>query len=103
MTQAQRVLGQRDRVEVVRRQVRQIARRVEMRRDHGLALGERVQVGGDVERKHDGRAVGVAALAQPGVVGAEGRAFDERPDLGRWFEPERARYLPGDRAARPAQ
>jgi hypothetical protein len=93
--EALRVLGERDRRQVVRRAVCEIARAVDMARDGRLPFGELLVL--RVEREIDRRAGGVVVLEEAGVVRAVRGSLDDRADV------VFARGAPGDRAALAAQ
>ena len=100
--------GERGWRQVVRRPVGEVARRVEVAHDRGLALDDRTELLGHIEREDELGPVGVAALVQTWVVGAVARSFDEGACLLLGAQFLGARLVspverPRDRAARAAQ
>ena len=102
--EVERVLGERDRGELVRRQVREVAgarrcapRSTAWRSASGCSAASTSSASTTLGP------VRVAALAQARVVGAERRALDERAHLVGRRSSSASRDLPGDRPAGPAQ
>jgi hypothetical protein len=87
------VVRERARRQVVRRAVREIARRVEVADDDLLAPRELLQLGRRVQGQRQLGAARVALLVEARFVGAVRRPLDDRAHL------VRARRRPGDRAA----